>query len=470
MRRIILLLAAATLITAGGRVTTSTATASYNCVGPPADYIAAFDTVRGQPQDGQVTYPYKTVFLEYQGQLTPSSSPTVGNTSEHIHEGACIPEGQTLDAVNAPAGSRFFDARYIAHNVLNYTVASAAASMVTQNGSENLFTATAAQVAELNAAFQASANNGTDTVFQSYPMAIGTSNGIKELRWQTQVDRSNSSALVDQWKVSGRAYFSQNYPGLPTAAAFGAPDCHIDFVRTQNWIVYHDEAGLVKTSYGYTGFGDSQLNPDCSYPAAFTPDALAVTKTTDWPTIIRTTDGTNKLNVIVDPNNHVTPETFAWKQDLGDPADSGTLVQGGYNNPVTVPLSTLGLSGGVHRFMVMGHKWPAPPQIKPISTSIVVMPFAWGDTQAPTTPTSVVISAPQPSSVTVSWTASTDNQAVAGYRVYRDGAQVAGTSATTAPVAGLSAATHLIEIEAYDAAGNTSPRAAITVTRSWVTP
>lgn len=354
----------------------SVAATASPCYGAPADYIAAFDTVRGQPADGSVTYPYKTVFLEFQGQLTPSSATSVGNTSEHIHEGACIPEGQTLNAANAPAGSRFFDARYIAHNVLNYTVTSVAATMVTQNGSTNLFVGTSQQVASLNTAFQASAGNGTATVFQSYPMAIGTGNGVEELRWQVQVDRSNSSALVDQWKVSGRAYFSQNYPGLPTVAALGSPDCHVDFVRTQNWIVYHNEAGLVKTSYGYAGFKDSQLNPDCSYPAMFMPDTLAQPKTGDWTTTLRTTDGTNKLSVSVDPNNHVTPETAAWKHDFGNPATMGTLVQGGYNNVVTVPLSMLGLADGVHRFMVVGHKWPSPPQIKPISTSIVVMPFS----------------------------------------------------------------------------------------------
>lgn len=353
----------------------SAAAVSYACFGAPTDYVAAFDTIRGQAADGAVTYPYRTVFLEYQGQLTPSSSATVGNTSEHIHEGACIPEGQTLNDVNAPAGSRFLDARYIAHNVLNYTVTSVAANSVTDTGSEPLFVGTAGQVAALNTAFQASAGNGTATVFQSYAMRIGTGNGVKEMRWQVQVDRSNAAALVDAWRVSGRAFFSQDYAGHPTGTPLGSPDCHIDFVRTQNWISYHDEAGQVKTSYGYAGFQDSQLRSDCSYPPGFTPDALAVPKTGDWQTTIRTTDGTNRLSVFVDPNNHATPETSAWKLDLGNPLVVGVLVQNDRNTPVTVPLSTLGLASGVHKFMVMGHKWPDVAQIRPISTMITVMPF-----------------------------------------------------------------------------------------------
>jgi hypothetical protein len=157
-------------------------------------------------------------------------------------------------------------------------------------------------------------------------------------------------------------------------------------------------------------------------------------------------------------------------QDLGNPQVTGTLNQGGYDNAVSVPLSTLGLAGGVHRFMVQGHKGytgTIQDPNQPISSPIVVMPFLYGDSQAPSTPTGLAKANPQPSSIDVSWTASTDNTAVAGYRVYLDGAQVADTANTSVTVSGLSAPSHLVEVAAYDAAGNVSPRAAVTVTRSW---
>jgi chitinase len=60
--------------------------------------------------------------------------------------------------------------------------------------------------------------------------------------------------------------------------------------------------------------------------------------------------------------------------------------------------------------------------------------------------------------VALSWTASSDNVAVAGYRVFRDGVEVASTSGTslidTAPG---KSATHTYYVVAFDGAGNLSP-------------
>ena len=476
MKRLILISLAVAAIVGGFHEWTppARAVATYPCFGPPADYVAAYDTVRGQPADGAVTYPYKTEFIEWQGWLTPNDGVTVpGHHSEHIHEAACIPEGQVIDDSVFPW---FLDAKYTFHNVVNYTVTSANATQITENGSTNLFTATASQVADLNTAMQASGGLNTVTAFQSYSTPSLTSqinqgNGYKELRWQIQVDRANTSALVDQWKVSARSYFDQEYAGKSAAPPLGASgNCHVDFVRTQNWISFHDQNGNVKNTYGYAGFRESMFNPDCTAPAAFMPDALAQPRPDTWNTSTRITDGTSRLFVFVDPNFHAHPDTYAWVQDLGNPQVTGTLNQGGYDNAVSVPLSTLGLAGGVHRFMVQGHKGytgTIQDPNQPISSPIVVMPFLYGDSQAPSTPTGLAKANPQPSSIDVSWTASTDNTAVAGYRVYLDGAQVADTANTSVTVSGLSAPSHLVEVAAYDAAGNVSPRAAVTVTRSW---
>ena len=61
------------------------------------------------------------------------------------------------------------------------------------------------------------------------------------------------------------------------------------------------------------------------------------------------------------------------------------------------------------------------------------------DTTPPTTPTGLSATAISGSQVNLSWTASTDNVGVTGYRIYRNGTQIATTAATSygdSPVAG----------------------------------
>jgi chitodextrinase len=79
------------------------------------------------------------------------------------------------------------------------------------------------------------------------------------------------------------------------------------------------------------------------------------------------------------------------------------------------------------------------------------------DNTAPSVPTGVTATAQSSSSISVSWTASTDNVGVTGYKVYRNGSQV-GTSATTSYTdTGLSASTtYSYTVSAYDAASNNS--------------
>jgi chitodextrinase len=84
-----------------------------------------------------------------------------------------------------------------------------------------------------------------------------------------------------------------------------------------------------------------------------------------------------------------------------------------------------------------------------------------GDTQAPTAPTNLRADA-EDAHVDLSWTASTDDVGVTGYRVSRDGAAIAitgpvttFTDPTVAP-----ATTYRYTVQALDAAGNVSPASA----------
>ncbi|WP_343694943.1 endonuclease [Flavobacterium sp.] len=80
-----------------------------------------------------------------------------------------------------------------------------------------------------------------------------------------------------------------------------------------------------------------------------------------------------------------------------------------------------------------------------------------GDTQAPTAPTSLASTSKTSTSISLSWTASTDNVAVTGYDVYANSVLKTTVSGTTATITGLTASTaYSIYVKAKDAAGNTS--------------
>ena len=79
------------------------------------------------------------------------------------------------------------------------------------------------------------------------------------------------------------------------------------------------------------------------------------------------------------------------------------------------------------------------------------------DSEAPTVPGGLTATATSSSQIALSWTASSDNVAVTGYSIHRDGAALTMTSATSFTDAGLAAeSTHVYAVAAFDAAGNAS--------------
>ena len=84
------------------------------------------------------------------------------------------------------------------------------------------------------------------------------------------------------------------------------------------------------------------------------------------------------------------------------------------------------------------------------------------DVTPPSTPSGLAKTSATVSSVSLSWGASSDGSGVAGYRVYRDDVLAGAGAATSAVVSGLACGTsYVFAVEAYDTAGNTSPRASL---------
>ena len=82
------------------------------------------------------------------------------------------------------------------------------------------------------------------------------------------------------------------------------------------------------------------------------------------------------------------------------------------------------------------------------------------DTTPPTAPANLAVTSKTSTTVSLSWTASTDNVGVTGYRIMEGATQV-GTSATTSfTVTGLApSSTHTYTVRAVDAAATSRPTA-----------
>jgi fibronectin type 3 domain-containing protein len=94
------------------------------------------------------------------------------------------------------------------------------------------------------------------------------------------------------------------------------------------------------------------------------------------------------------------------------------------------------------------------------------------DTIPPSTPTNLAGASPDPNTVSLSWTGSTDNVGVAGYYVLRNGVNVATTANTLYQDTSLTGSTtYSYVVEAFDLGGNVSPASlSASVTTKDVTP
>lgn len=138
------------------------------------------------------------------------------------------------------------------------------------------------------------------------------------------------------------------------------------------------------------------------------------------------------------------------------------------NNGAQVDTDTIELEDGVAYSGTF--TLPAPAnygdnyKVKITSTS--------GDKLPPSVPINLVASDIDTTSFTLSWDASTDNVAVEGYRVYKDGVLYGHTSVPSMSITGLTASTsYSMTVEAYDAALNGSEASsALAVTTLQNTP
>ena len=162
------------------------------------------------------------------------------------------------------------------------------------------------------------------------------------------------------------------------------------------------------------------------------------------------------VNGTVNPNHSSTTYRFQYgtSSAYGSSTANVTIPSGTSAVSARAAVSSLAASTTYHyRLTASNAMGTAHGSDAVFTTSASAAPT---DTSAPTAPGSLVGSAGD-AQVSLSWSASSDNVGVAGYRVFRDGLQVAQSSATSFTDSGLANGTsYSYYVVAFDAAGNVS--------------
>jgi beta-glucanase (GH16 family) len=160
--------------------------------------------------------------------------------------------------------------------------------------------------------------------------------------------------------------------------------------------------------------------------------------------------------------------TFAWTASTDNIAVTGYDVSVG--SAIAVRVKTLsytasGLACGTNVTVTVVALDRAGNRSAAATATAATSACPTTDTTAPSTPTGLSASSITPTGMTVSWTASKDDVAVAGYEVFRGSTRVDTTTGTSYTLTGLSCGTtYTLYVDAFDAASNTSAKASVTAT------
>lgn len=392
-------LAAAIVVVLSGSNPPPAQAALIGCFGAPADYIAAFDTAGGQSQNGQVEYPQPRFYVEEQTWATHALE-TPGHHSEHQHVAACIPNAQTM------TGTYRLDMAYTLHNMQDYAIQSASMSAVSQTGSRSLWQASAAQVAQLQAAADASCPtcaNNVQKVFFSVTTDAPTNNGLKEIRGGLATVKSGPEAVFLQWNTDVRTYETDNFAGLPASTPI--PSQRAIRVRPLINFPKQGDPSTIQTDYHHSGW----CGMDGNYGSGTVTGSYTWTRTNVskvWPdaadkrVCLYVTDGGGPAMLMIDPQFHThctTPPPGhtcdAAGNDLGvwqwQPPNARKELFGNVQQEVIIPASVIAsLSPGVHRLVFKSDDFPecvrtanfanwdnCPPDVRGSWTNVSVLPF-----------------------------------------------------------------------------------------------
>jgi chitodextrinase len=181
------------------------------------------------------------------------------------------------------------------------------------------------------------------------------------------------------------------------------------------------------------------------------------------------------IDVHAEADNSWQESTLTWNNApafaSASSASSGSLSA---NSPVSIDVSALVDANGSVSFVLTSsdssgiylasRESANPPQLE-VTTSGgggVTTSGGGGDSEPPSTPSNLSLGAASTNSLTLAWSAASDNVGVAGYNLYLNGSKLGTTSGTSYSFSGLACGTsYTLAVDAYDGAGNRSSKASL---------
>lgn len=333
----------------------------------------------------------------------------------------------------------------------------------------------------------------TETDNQSCPSAASSAPKTKFSNWY-RVTCSDiaaiKTAIMTYGVVDAAVYVTtsfQNYTGgiytdsyttCSSSPCYNTPTNHaIALVGWGNDATYGDY-WILRNSWG-SSWGESgymrikatsaRVACEVCYMTYTSTTVTVPTLTTNSVSSISTTSAISGGNISANGGATVTASGIVYSTSSNPTTSTGTVLS---TSPVTTSgsysLTMSGLTAGttyyVRAYATNSAGTAYGSQVSFTTSSVV-------DTQAPTAPTNLASSNVTSSSATLSWTASTDNVGVTGYKIYQNGSLLTTTTSTSYSVTGLSASTtYTFYVQAIDAAGNVSTASStISVTTPAVT-
>lgn len=290
--------------------------------------------------------------------------------------------------------------------------------------------------ASANAVYTTSADNLSPNIPGSFAAASSTAATVS-LSWTAPSDLPNPGGSG----VAGY-YIYRNGALTPTYT-----------ISNPSAVSYTDTNVTASSSYTYiiSAFDNNANESSPSTSVSATTSAPTCSGTPTVPTSVRSLGST--INSITVGWNASTASTgcalsgYHMYRGGSYIGDSGST---SYTNTGLTPNTSYGYT--VEAFDTSGNV-----SAKSTSVSLATSP----DTSSPTAPTTVTATALSSSSVSLSWAASTDNVAVAGYKVYRGSTLIktsSGTGRTYTDTTAVANTSYSYSVAAYDGANNVSTK------------